>query len=613
MAGILSRDQIHPGQKLYGPVGNVSQVTDRSCYNIKAGLRHIEASKSAKVMVLIQSCCRAHLRLADIGYHSAASKIVNIYMIRLPFYALLTVSVLVLLTACGTPVKRDAGYPPGRQADSWDYDPGQEQFQPGSAGKNLAEIASMAAGMQHYQPELALEILRSLESFPSARLNALIDQQSLDPEFTEWLELALQVRSSAISGKPTSSAAAAWTRYHYGHVVTQGDFSALADSYRALFPVPSQVAVLLPSEGRLSTAAKAIRDGIVSAYLDHPGDAVIRFYASGETVESATAAYRQAGNDGALQIIGPLYIESTRAIAALTEAATPALLLNEKSAANPAPTETAPGIPATAGAVARINSLSLSTSQEATAIANKALAQGQFEAIVITPNSAWGERIESAFVSAFRQGGGRIIASTRYNGAKNDHSAMLTGLLKIDESQQRKSDLQSWLGVPLAFEPIRRHDFDFIFLAATPVEGREIKPLLRFHDAGDVPVYALGRIYGGRLNQDSDQDLNGIVFPATHWQLQALDGDGPTSANRLTSVRSGTFGNLYALGMDAWRVLPWLPLMQKDPDLSFPGEIGLLRLLPDGSLHREPAWAQFSAGRPTVFQWPAVDGKSAPR
>ena len=62
-------------------------------------------------------------------------------------------------------------------------------------------------------------------------------------------------------------------------------------------------------------------------------------------------------------------------------------------------------------------------------------------------------------------------------------------------------------------------------MAANPKEGRELKPLLRFHDAGDIPVYAMGRIFSGKVQQASNQDLNGIVFPVTAWQLQVSGKD----------------------------------------------------------------------------------------
>lgn len=542
-------------------------------------------------------------------------------------YPLVAAFTLLLLSACASNAPRPddefSSARPVEQASAKDdskFDQSLLDLQRDPADRSLAEVKELSATMDEYQPELALEILRSLESVPSGQLQALIDRQSTDAEFVEWLELALQIRVLAISANPDPTAASYWANYHYGHVIEQNDFSALLASYRALFPVPSQVAVLLPGEGRLSAAGKAIRDGIMSAYLDQPGDAVIRFYSSGESSESAIAAYRQAVNDGAMQIIGPLHIDSTRAIAALAESDTPVLLLNSKTAAPVVADEAialdgstiadsvATGNMANQGMV---NSLSLSTTEEATAIATRALAQGQHDAMMIVPDTAWGRRIEAAFATAFVEGDGKITASTRFSTTASDHSAMLTQMLRIDDSKQRKTDLQSWLGINLTFEPSRRSDFDFIFMAANPAEGRELKPLLRFHDAGDVPVYAMGRIYSGRIARTSDQDLNGIVFPGTRWQLQhAQDGNSRQSgAEKPTtipaSVRNGAYGNLYALGQDAWRLLPWLSLLQKDPDLWFPGEVGALKLLADGSLYREPAWAQFSAGNPVAYQWPA--------
>ena len=510
---------------------------------------------------------------------------------------------LVLLNACGTTGSTPAPTPSAEQeqptasetSESGIFDP---QLHRDPSERSLAETMELSRQMSGYQPDFALEILRSLESVPSGQLAAMVDGEAYDPEFTEWLELALQTRSVLIGRSPMTAAAQKWADYHYGHPVTREHFTELVTRYRNLFPVPARVAVLLPLDGGLASAARAIRDGILSAYLEQPGNAVLRFYSSGDNSESAIAAYLQAREEGATQIVGPLRNDSAGALASLGNMGVPILLLND-------PTEYKPVDPLQKTIV---NSLSLSQTEEAMAIAESVLKQGQRKALIMVPDSAWGARIETAFATKFAQGEGRIAASTYFNSAAEDYNDMLTRLLKIDESKQRKTDLQSWLGIPLKFEPSRRDDFDFIFLAATPEEGRELKPLLRFHDAGDVPVYAMGRIFSGKTQPASDQDLNDIVFPVTAWQLQNTGADTPA----LESIRSGTYGNLYALGQDAWRVLPWLPLMQKDHDLWFPGNIGALRMQADGHLERQPAWAQFSAGQPVPYQWPEAERITQP-
>lgn len=500
----------------------------------------------------------------------------------------LTGATLLLLNACSTtgPSSEDSRQSTQQTQTRDEIGPASQTSVP---GRSLADIARLTINLHSYEPDKVLEIIRTLESLPSNRLRSLIAEQQLEPEFTEWLELALQIRTAMINGEASSVAAQRWADYHYGQAVGRSDFSDLLRRYTALFPVPSQVAILLPEEGSLTVAARAIRDGILSAYLEQPGDSVIRFYSSGQNDAAAIKAYRQAQDDGAMQIIGPLRIESTRAIAGLENLDIPVLLLNNPHTDTQNP-------PASANIVA---SLALSQTEEAATIAEKALTQGFEQAIVITPNSTWGNRMAAVFTESFSRNHGRVTGSAQFDPTENDHSAMLTQLLKIDESRKRKDSLQARLGLPLAFEPHRRNDFDMIFLAATPTQGRELKPLLRFHNTGDIPVYAMGRIFSGKLERTADQDLNGIVFPITSWQLQTA---GNTSLLP-GSVRDGSLGSLYALGMDAWRVLPWLPLLQKDPDLVFPGSAGALRLLSDGHLHREPAWAQFTAGRPLPYQW----------
>jgi len=459
--------------------------------------------------------------------------------------------------------------------------------------RSLEEVIELSRWASAEQPEVALEVLRSLESIPSGRLTAMIDSDLYDPEFTEWLELSLQARNQLVGAEPVSVAAKTWADYHYGHVVTQDGFARLMADYRKLFPTPRQVAVLLPVNGGLAAAAKSIRDGIMSAYLDAPGDAMLRFYDSGDTSESAIAAYLQARDDGATQIVGPLRIESASALASLDDPGVPILLLNE-------PAEYKTGLTAQEQIV---NSLSLSQSEEALAIARNATALGQKRAIVLYQDSAWGQRTEEVFAAELEKDDGRIPASARFNAANEDYNDMLTRLLKIDDSEQRKAALQARLGVRLNFEPSRRYDFDFIFLAATPQEGRELKPLLRFHDAGDIPVFAMGRVYNGKPQPAIDQDLDGIVFPSTAWQLQTADADMP----ELESIRDGSFANLYALGRDSWNVLPWLPLLQKDPDLWYQGDIGGLRMQANGHLQRQPAWAQFTDGRAVPYRWPEAN------
>jgi outer membrane PBP1 activator LpoA protein len=466
---------------------------------------------------------------------------------------------------------------------------GQLRINP--AGHALASAAAAISAMGAYDLAKGLTLLQRLEDVPSGMLRELKESGPNELLPGAWPDLALRVREAVVAGPDMTIPAFEWAAAHPGHEISGPDFFELGEAYRNSFPPPSRVAVLLPGDGGLAAAGAAIRDGLVSAFLENPRGSSLRFYPTGENPQTAVSAYFQAMGDGAEWIIGPLRRESVQALAELGSLGAPVLALNNFADSGQA----APG--------GLLFSLSLSQEEEARAIARKMLEAGQMRAISLAVDNPWGGRMEKAFVEAFTAAEGEIVTAARFSPAENDHSGLLTELLQIDESHERRNRLQATVGVPLAFEPSRRDDFDVFFLAADPEQGRQIRPQLRFHDAGEKPVLAVGRIHSGELNPARDQDLDGVIFPSTAWQ-PAAGSDSP--APEFQSLRGGSLGSLFAVGSDAWNVIAWLPLMKKDPDLVFSGAVGALQVAGGGRLERQPEWRVFTRGLPQVFQWPAT-------
>ena len=456
----------------------------------------------------------------------------------------------------------------------------------------LATAASAMQSPGSYDSTRGVAILQLLEDVSSSSLKGISNEAATAYGLDSWPELTLLIRETLVSGSDVTQAALVWAAQHPGHQVTELEFAKLAGRYRALFSLPKNIAVLLPINGSLAAAGKAIRDGIVSAYLSNPEDVSLRFYDTGEDPQSAVSAYFQAIDEGAQWVVGPLRKESVDAISKLDSLGVPALALNNSNSQN--------------SKTSRDNllvRLSLSQEEEARSIAERALKNGQNSAIMLTVDNNWGKRVELAFADAFIADGGSITTSSQFSTSENDHSSILKELLKIDESVDRKNKVQATIGIALKFEPSRRDDFDLFFLAASPLQGRQLRPQLRFHDAGQVPVYAMSRIYAGSVDPGTDQDLNGVYFPSTLVQLSPSDEN---ANDEFESIRGGSLSALHALGRDAWNLLPWLPLMRKDQDLQFPGMVGALSLSQDGELMRDPVWAQFSRGRPVAVSWPEL-------
>jgi outer membrane PBP1 activator LpoA protein len=455
--------------------------------------------------------------------------------------------------------------------------------------RNLSSAVRLSAGMKFYDPAAAVELIRSLESMSSGELAIRADNPRGERQLTGWLGLALVIRRNLVVPDGIVSSIGEWKSRHPYHLLTEQQALDTWLSYRQLFYPPGKVAVLIPGTGRLKSAGEAIRDGLVSAYMDQPGGAEILFFATGDDEQSSIAAYFNALDAGADMIIGPLRKESVSAMLGLAGMSTPVLALNDLP----------PGFVHPPGLAGQVNAISLSQENEITAIADHAAASGFKKAMVIAPESAWGERMALAFESGFLHEDREIIAAARYPEAQNDHSATLERLLKIDESKARKRRLENTLQLTLEFEPVRRNDVDVIFMAANAAQARQIRPQLKFHDAGDIPVYATARAYSGGPDPARNMDLNGIRFPATPWQLtHVLAAEIP----EFSSIRQGSLGTLFALGQDAWNILPWLALMQKDRDFSFQGQSGYYRSTATGSLKRTPAWAEFSRGRPVPLK-----------
>jgi hypothetical protein len=187
---------------------------------------------------------------------------------------------------------------------------------------------------------------------------------------------------------------------------------------------------------------------------------------------------------------------------------------------------------------------------------------------------------------------------------KNDYSAPIKHLLNIDQSEQRYKKLRSLLKEKIDYEPRRRKDVDFIFMAAFSRQGRLIRPQLKFHRASDIPVYSTSHVFSGSLEPQMDRDMNGVKFSDMPWTLssdtphsnlkQQIEATFPSSSKR--------YMRLYALGIDAYNIIPELNRLRRNRFASYQGETGILYLDIANRLQRKLLWAQFNSGRPSIIQ-----------
>ncbi|HEY6452084.1 MAG TPA: penicillin-binding protein activator [Steroidobacteraceae bacterium] len=411
-------------------------------------------------------------------------------------------------------------------------------------------------------------------------------EASKDPTVRGWLELgaiATQARGASLTAEAD---AARWRAKYPNHPALEVLSQALP---APMVPnvVGARVALLLPLSGPAAAQAAVVRDGFLSAYYLLPAAARPELRVFDTDVLPGPQALAQAHVAGSTFIVGPLTREDVAAVANSGAQSVPVLALNFLPVGRPAP----PGL----------YQFALSPEEEARQVARRLLADGHHRGIALIPRGDWGNRVNDAFTRELLAGGGSLIGAASYDPAGHDYGAELRSILRIDDSIARQQRLQSVLGGKLNFEPRRRADIEFVFIAApTAVTARLIEPQLKFFYAGDIPSYALANAYEPDSTA-SNQDIDGLMYPDMPWMVS---GDGNIdqvrdSIARAWDDRAAWRSRLFAFGYDACQLMLAMSARGRDPaDAQVAGLTGALHFDADRRVLRELIWVQIRNGEP---------------
>ncbi|MCF6280915.1 MAG: penicillin-binding protein activator [Candidatus Polarisedimenticolaceae bacterium] len=404
-----------------------------------------------------------------------------------------------------------------------------------------------------------------------------------------WMELARAIKRGATTTDNFTTQIAIWHEAFPQHPAT----AALLESYQTRPQEPHQqinhIAVLLPSSGPYANVAGALRDGLLAAYFVQPADQRprLQFYDSSDP-DQIWPLYMEAVEKGAQIVLGPLHKNAVAQLAREATLAIPTLALNSFDDDSNPPEN--------------LFQYGLFPEDEARQVAERAWLDGHSRALVLAPDNNWGERITNSFTQRWQALGGTIAEQQHYPAKANDFGKPIKALLNIDQSHQRHRQLERLLGEKLKFEPRRRQDVDFIFLAARSQKGRQIRPQLQFHHAGSLPLYTTSHIYSGTTNRDKDKDLGRLLFPDIPWVLEE-DDTGPLSRQHLSrelSTFQDRYARYYAMGIDSYSLLSQLERLRSSTDEILSGTTGRLYLDGPNQIHRQLVWAKMSNGKSRI-------------
>ena len=399
------------------------------------------------------------------------------------------------------------------------------------------------------------------------RLDSVMLQEQLtnaeNPDWRRWLEMQVAYRQGL-------EAFSAW----------QQQTNALPQSpaiprHLTQWTKPrdlDRITLLLPLEGTLAAAGEAVLSGAMAqlyTLFPDPRSRPALSAMDSTRADDVSTAYRQATEDGADLVIGPLTKTEVTRLRQLAQRPVPVIALNQS--------DDQPARPAQDWL-----SLSLAPEDEARQIADIAFGRACRNAIVIAADSHRGLRLLTAFEQRWTNRGGKLRGRLLVDDPAETNEAM-GKLLGSGSSDQRIRSIERAFDLPVDARGRGRTDFECIFmLAPDPATARTWRPLLVFHMTGDVPVYATSAINDGE-DDTRNRDLNGVMFVETPAMLP------PHTSSRLTRLR--------ALGQDAITLaLHWEQAAATD-DWIIQGETGLLRRRENGSVERALKLATFDGSQ----------------
>lgn len=430
--------------------------------------------------------------------------------------------------------------------------------QPFSAASERAAMQTFLPARE--QPENAAAISALLTQLPARQLSAAAADLDRDDPLYDFAADTLRALGLAVPGRRT------------GIQTRTGQASSIA--------------VLLPLDGPLAAPAKAVRDGVLTAYFaDTDNRPDLRFYDSGESDASAVAAYQTAVSEGAEQVIGPLGRDQVNALFSLGDIRIPTLALNRATVATPE----------------HSLSFALSPEDEGRAAAKRIRRLGMSTALLVASGDEASRRSAQALSLALGQEGGRVVQRIDLPSNSPDFIALIRAAYQQIGWREAVAPPTNPNSPAATKPPQRSVDVDVIYLAVGGAEARLVIPQLRAEGALGKPFMATSQIHAVGANPRLDRELDGVEFTELPWLLDAAPADLPSASSlRALETAQGASARLFAFGLDAYRLLQALPHLQSDSQVE--GATGLLSLDGFGSVLRQPAWARYVGARPRALR-----------
>jgi outer membrane PBP1 activator LpoA protein len=471
------------------------------------------------------------------------------------------------------------------------------------------------------------------EFIENLRFKELQQARLGNSQLQPWLDLSLIVREFGLHPLALRTAVVEWQARHTAHPLSQSLppelTAALAtDSFRA-----AKVAVLLPLTGRLANQGKAIKQGLLAAYLDNLNDAILSEPSPQDVVYNAVknlpseailpASRSQSAVDNSTSdtvrqihffdsafsspqelaelvadydfVIGPLLKDKITGLLKELPRDKPILALNrvEKT-------------PLTVATQRREEFyFALAPEDEAQQLAKHLSETGLKHPIVFAANTNATKRMTEAFAEQWKTSAGNeeyIAPDIATFNTNKEMGEQVTALLDVAYSKARIRQIENLASAEVFGVERNRRDIDAIVLFANPEQTELLNPIIETSLSPfarqTLSVFASSRSYSLQMNKNSFRDLRNLTFSDMPWMLPGHQwADLAQQTKLLWPQREDTLMRLFAMGFDAYKLLPKLRHLKLLPHNTVAGMTGEISMDPTGNLLRHMPWAKISKDR----------------
>ncbi len=397
-----------------------------------------------------------------------------------------------------------------------------------------------------------------------------------------WLEIVAISNDPKQSPEKLVAKLQTWKTEYPAHPALDYVAGDLAKALSITPYTPQKIAVLLPLSGKYQNNGLAVKDGLVSAFLDSQteftGDTELVFYDTQS--QAMETLYPQLEQDQIDFIVGPLLKSQLRSLLSLAPTQ-PVFALNDVQA----------------GEQDQQFFFPLSPEDEAKQAAQFMAQREEQNPLLLAPQSSLGKRMAESFTEEWQTLSSSPV-DVIYYANRNDLQRAVRKLLHTDMSQQRISQFKQILGQDLEAEVRSRSDANSLYLVGNNTETKLIKA---FIDVTVSPFAVSPRLYASSRSYDkndetSENELDGIYISEMPWILEQQSVNA-IRHQQLWPSSSDSQKRLYALGYDAYSLISQLAQMRGYSDYQLSGLTGKLSVNQQGLVIRQLTWTQYKDGQ----------------